>query len=621
MSDIISEFNGNVVGIACNKGDHVKTGDTVIEIHMMGLNVPIVAPAPGIIENICVSVGDNVTKGMIVFSMESLSADSDHVSCPSCGVINNRSARFCSSCGQKLATNTNIPTIIQSPNTINGFGNQTTNNTIPPYTQNTAYNSNIATNAPIKKKKHWLRNTVIVAGVLLVLLVLFGSSTDESEKNNKTVENTQKSSASTASTQIIQVAENNTKVENSQKSISKEKDPNFMHDLNKQKTETVITGIDYYGYGIVFYSQGDRMFYLRCPYIETSNGETLYSTVRLPIDDESITKYELSDGDCVKISAHVVDHMTNDEFWLLFDECTRADTSFIYDIYNSSSYETLPSYSSFTNFCRYGKKGQMCLLTNVEVYSTDDDSYFCFIDYNPDSIDSQVSLHLLDSANGVTHTRILPGDRISVFCHLVRIESSGTPTFELDYIIDLNGSNSSGATTHSNPTGPSTAINDNSTTGNTNKANSYDSMAIAGQDVVGRYTNGNGANLGLYEKPNEGQISVFNISGSYEIPYNPNYENYSEERYSISIYTEQDDYGIGEECGCISYYVDGVEKLYALLYMVDTNTYLAYDPNTMKQDSDMLFIQVRSYNDAYVIDTYKGGEWEYSYVMTEHYES
>ncbi len=474
MANITSEFNGSVVGIARSIGERVNTGDTVIELHMVGLKVPIVAPEPGIIENICVSVGDNVTIGMPLFSIANMASDSDHISCPSCGVINNRSARFCSSCGQKL--NTNISFSMPTSVTNNDFNNQTSSNTGSSYTQSTVYPTNNVT--PVtKKKKHGLRNTLIVVGIILLLLAFYGNSIDDSKDTTSSESDNKKSAVSTENIQSTSSEEDKTTADNSPDNSSKEKDPNYMHDLNKQKTDIIIYGIDYYGYGIVFYSQDDQMYYLRCPYIEESGGETLFSTVRIPIDDDSITKYELSDGDCVKISSHMVDHMTNDKFWLLFDECTKTDTSFIYDIYNSSSYETLPSYSAFNDFCRYGKKGQMCLLSNVRVYSTDNDSYFCFIDYNPDEYDSQVSLHLLDSGNGVSHTRILPEDRISVFCHLIRIESSGVPTFELDYIIDMNGKSYIGSNQSTN-TSPNTNKNNASTSATRN-----DVISLMWQDI------------------------------------------------------------------------------------------------------------------------------------------
>ena len=143
--------------------------------------------------------------------------------------------------------------------------------------------------------------------------------------------------------------------------------------------------------------------------------------------------------------------------------------------------------------------------------------------------------------------------------------------------------------------------------------------AVSADSYVDRYINGGGVDLGLYPESDQEAIDPLDIEGRYKIPYNKNVD-LSDEMYAIDIFNDRDHFDIGDECGYINFYYGGEEKYSALLFMIDVNTYLIFDPDSMEgyRDSDLTFLQVKKVDSNIIIDVYKGGVYDYSYEMIEH---
>ena len=64
-----SPMPGLIIRINKNKGEYVKKGDSLILLEAMKMENDLKAPASGVIENILVSEGSEVEKGVILFSI------------------------------------------------------------------------------------------------------------------------------------------------------------------------------------------------------------------------------------------------------------------------------------------------------------------------------------------------------------------------------------------------------------------------------------------------------------------------------------------------------------------------------------------------------------------------
>ena len=147
-------------------------------------------------------------------------------------------------------------------------------------------------------------------------------------------------------------------------------------------------------------------------------------------------------------------------------------------------------------------------------------------------------------------------------------------------------------------------------------------FAYASADsYVDRFINGGGVELGLYPESDQEAIDPLDIEGRYKIKKADDQNaDHSDEMYAIDIYNDRDHFDIGDECGYINYYFGGEGKYSALLFMVDVNTYLIFDPDSMEgyRDFELTFLQVKKVDSNIIVDVYKNGVYDYSYEMIEH---
>ncbi len=67
---VICGTAGNVWKITAKEGDAVKSGDTILILEAMKMEIPVVAPVDGTISSIVVSEGEATTAGMTVAYVE-----------------------------------------------------------------------------------------------------------------------------------------------------------------------------------------------------------------------------------------------------------------------------------------------------------------------------------------------------------------------------------------------------------------------------------------------------------------------------------------------------------------------------------------------------------------------
>ena len=63
---VVCGTSGKVFSIVCSEGQAVKSGDTIIVLEAMKMEIPVVAPEDGIVSSIAVSEGENTSSGQIV---------------------------------------------------------------------------------------------------------------------------------------------------------------------------------------------------------------------------------------------------------------------------------------------------------------------------------------------------------------------------------------------------------------------------------------------------------------------------------------------------------------------------------------------------------------------------
>jgi biotin carboxyl carrier protein len=64
--EIITEVAGRVCALAVSAGARVGTGDDIVVVEAMKMEIPAAAPATGIVKSILVSVNDMVGEGQVV---------------------------------------------------------------------------------------------------------------------------------------------------------------------------------------------------------------------------------------------------------------------------------------------------------------------------------------------------------------------------------------------------------------------------------------------------------------------------------------------------------------------------------------------------------------------------
>jgi acetyl-CoA carboxylase biotin carboxyl carrier protein len=68
--DVKSEVSGSVWKIETKPGQKVETGDTIMIIESMKMEIPVLAETAGIVASFAVAEGDSVTEGQTVAALE-----------------------------------------------------------------------------------------------------------------------------------------------------------------------------------------------------------------------------------------------------------------------------------------------------------------------------------------------------------------------------------------------------------------------------------------------------------------------------------------------------------------------------------------------------------------------
>ena len=68
--EIRAEMVANVLELPVHPGDRVETGDTVVLLESMKMEIPVLAEAPGTVTALRVAVGDVVQEGDPLVSLE-----------------------------------------------------------------------------------------------------------------------------------------------------------------------------------------------------------------------------------------------------------------------------------------------------------------------------------------------------------------------------------------------------------------------------------------------------------------------------------------------------------------------------------------------------------------------
>ena len=63
---VVCGTSGKVFKIVCHEGQEVKSGDTVIVLEAMKMEIPVVAPKDGTVSKIVVAEGENTSSGQTV---------------------------------------------------------------------------------------------------------------------------------------------------------------------------------------------------------------------------------------------------------------------------------------------------------------------------------------------------------------------------------------------------------------------------------------------------------------------------------------------------------------------------------------------------------------------------
>ena len=69
-ADIVAEMVANVMTVSVQPGDTVVTGDTVVLLESMKMEIPVLAEQPGTVSAVKVSSGDVVQEGDILVSLD-----------------------------------------------------------------------------------------------------------------------------------------------------------------------------------------------------------------------------------------------------------------------------------------------------------------------------------------------------------------------------------------------------------------------------------------------------------------------------------------------------------------------------------------------------------------------
>ena len=69
-ADIVAEMVANVMTVVVAPGDKLDTGDTVVLLESMKMEIPVLAEAPGTVYAVRVSAGDVVQEGDVLVTVD-----------------------------------------------------------------------------------------------------------------------------------------------------------------------------------------------------------------------------------------------------------------------------------------------------------------------------------------------------------------------------------------------------------------------------------------------------------------------------------------------------------------------------------------------------------------------
>ncbi|MCW2792945.1 MAG: biotin/lipoyl attachment protein [Nocardioides sp.] len=69
VNEIVAEMVANVLNVAVSPGDKVATGDTVVLLESMKMEIPVIAEHPGTVRAVKVGPGDVVQEGDVLLEL------------------------------------------------------------------------------------------------------------------------------------------------------------------------------------------------------------------------------------------------------------------------------------------------------------------------------------------------------------------------------------------------------------------------------------------------------------------------------------------------------------------------------------------------------------------------
>ncbi len=69
MADVCSEVSGSIWKIEFKVGDKVASGDVLIIVESMKMEIPVEAPQAGVVTGIRVQEGDAITEGQVLLTL------------------------------------------------------------------------------------------------------------------------------------------------------------------------------------------------------------------------------------------------------------------------------------------------------------------------------------------------------------------------------------------------------------------------------------------------------------------------------------------------------------------------------------------------------------------------
>ena len=68
-TEIVAEMVANVMTVSVSPGDAVETGDTVVVLESMKMEIPVIAESPGTVRSVRVAPADVVQEGDVLVEL------------------------------------------------------------------------------------------------------------------------------------------------------------------------------------------------------------------------------------------------------------------------------------------------------------------------------------------------------------------------------------------------------------------------------------------------------------------------------------------------------------------------------------------------------------------------